>query len=183
VVKSGKLTLKEGQSFGDIELWALPNAPTGQITDVTPVGTASAAKDQQVPSASTITVNVYGNPVVVVPIPVDPPPRDVVWFDLKLAPQTVNIKQGNFGIVRVSVTRKNGFAGPVAVQLKGLPNSIQARTGTVAKNQNYVDLQIFANPRAPIGTSVSVSAVGTGRFGTVQQQQTSPAITINVVKK
>ena len=181
-VKSGKLTLKEGQSFGDLELWALPNAPTGKLTEVALVGTASAAKDRQVTSASTLTVNVLGNTVVVVPVG---PAKDAVWFDLKLEPKTLNIRPGMTGTVRVSVVRKNNFAGPVTVQLKGLPNSIQAvnRTGTIAKNKTYVDLQVFVTLRAPIGTNASVSASGTGTFNNLPQQQTSPAITINVVKK
>jgi hypothetical protein len=179
LVKSGKLMLKEGQKFGDLELWALPNAPTGQLTQVTVVGTFGQGKDQQVTSASTLTVNVFGTPVVVVPVG---PAIDAVWFDLKLTPQTLNIRPGTFAVVRVSVSRKNGFAGAVAVQLKGLPNSIQARTGTIGKNQSHVDLQISANPRAPVGTSASVTASGMGSFAGRQQQQTSPAITINVKK-
>jgi hypothetical protein len=179
VVKSGRLILKEGQSYGDIELWALATAPTGQITDVTPVGTASDAKDRQVTSAVTLTVNVLGAPVVVVPV------ADAVWFDLRLQPGTLNIKQGGVATVRVTVNRKNNFAGPVTVQLKGLPNGVQARnnSATINKNANSVDIQVFANPRAAIG-STNVIAVGTGTFTNLpKQQQTSPAITISVTKK
>ena len=179
VVKSGRLILKEGQLYGDIELWALPTAPTGQITDVTPVGTASDAKDRQVTSAVTLTVNVLGAPVVVVPV------ADAVWFDLRLQPNTLNIRQGAVATVRVIVNRKNNFAGPVTVQLKGLPNGVQARnnSATINKNANSVDIQVFANPRAAIGSTANVTAVGTATFTNLKQQQTSPAITITVTKK
>jgi hypothetical protein len=179
VVKSSKLFLKEGQLIGDIELWALPTAPTGQITDVTPVGTASDAKDRQIASQAKLTVNVLA-PVVVVPLGPSP---DAVWFVLNLQPATLNIRPGTFAIVRATVTRKNGFAGSVSVQLKNLPNGVQAGAATIAKNQPYVNIQVFANPRAMIGSTGNVTAVGTGTFAKMQQQQTSPAVTVTVVKK
>jgi hypothetical protein len=179
VVKSNKLVLKEGQSFGDMDLWALPNAPTGQITDIAVVGTASDAKDRQVTSGSTLTVNVLA-PVLVLVGPV----ADSVWFDLKLEPRTLNLRPGLPATIRVSVFRKNNFAGPVTVQLKGLPNSMQAtKSATIGKNKTYVDLQIAALPRTPSGTTANITAVGTANFTTIQQQQTSPAITVTVTKK
>jgi hypothetical protein len=179
VVKSGKLILKEGQSAGEIELWALPNAPTRQITDVTPVGTASDAKDRQVASQTTLTVNVLA-PVVVVPVG---PPADAVWFDLTIEPKTLNVRPGTLTYVRVGVNRKNSFSGPVVIQLKNLPNWVQVAKNGITINKNQTTFQLVVNSRAPIGTTASVTAVGTGTFANMRQQQTSPAITVTVVKK
>jgi hypothetical protein len=69
-------------------------------------------------------------------------------FALVFAPSNLNVPQGDAVPLTVTVDRKDGFAGPVEVQVLDLPPGLSATAATIPPTENSVSLTLSAAPTA-----------------------------------
>lgn len=81
-------------------------------------------------------------------------------FAIKCDPTKAMIGPGSRTAWYVQVTRSNGFAGPVKVEVQGLPAGVTVNPLTVPANMTQGCLVVSAVPDAKVGASI-VSVVGT----------------------
>ena len=74
------------------------------------------------------------------------PPRPD--FDLFVSPSNPNVPRGGRVPVTVTAYRHDGFDGPIAVELRGLPDGLVATTGTILPGESTVALTVEASPAA-----------------------------------
>lgn len=74
------------------------------------------------------------------------PPRPD--FDLFVSPSNPNVPRGGRVPVTVAAYRHDGFDGPIAVELRGLPDGLVATTGTILPGESTVALTVEASPAA-----------------------------------
>jgi hypothetical protein len=103
-------------------------------------------------------------------------------FALLVEAPTLMLKQGDKLKVKVSVTRKGGYDGPVEVELTKLPAKVTSSKVTLAKGQNSAELEVTAAPDAAVGEKKDVQALGKAPAAG-NQQNSSPNITISIIKK
>lgn len=82
-------------------------------------------------------------------------------FTLKCDPSKAMIGPGSRGAWYVQVTRNNGFAGPVKVNVSGLPKGVTVNPLTIPPTMTNGLLVVSAAPDAPLGAAV-VEITGTG---------------------
>lgn len=98
---------------------------------------------------------------------------------LKLEPASAKLTKGGSLVVKAVVERNPAFAGPVNVTLQNLPAGITAAPGTIAADQNSVDLTLTATADAAAG-SINFSVKGDAMSGKAKLEATSPMITLAV---
>ena len=103
-------------------------------------------------------------------------------FNLSAAPSPVKLMAGAKAKIKITATRKGGYSGPIAVELRNLPAKVTAAKGTIAMGQNEVELEISAAADAAAGSKMDVQAGGTATaFNNVANS--SPVFTVVVEKK
>jgi hypothetical protein len=132
-----------GESSAKIDFTATANAVLGNRADVQVVATAP---DQPALNA-TLAINVTALPVV------KPP------FELALDPVLVKVLQGGKASVKAMVKR-NEYMGPITVELKGLPQKVEAQKITIPANTNLMDIELNAAADAVKGDTLGVYANG-----------------------
>lgn len=157
-VVAPKTVITQGQSAVEIELTAEAGAPASFRQDVSVLGTALAARSQQATSP----------PFAVRVQPRMPP------FDLKVEPAVVRLPQSGTARLRVVATRRQ-YQGPIDVVLRNLPARVSASRALIGQGQNSVEIDLQADPDAPVGDKRDVLAVGG-----VEQEVLSPAFTVRV---
>jgi hypothetical protein len=160
-VTAQKALIAKGQNSVDIELSAQAKATLGDKTDVHAVGAAPSAGIKDVSSAN-VTVSVKSLPS----------------FELKVEPQTVTVTQGGKTHFKVTAIRKD-YDGPIAVEATKLPAGVATSKGIIAKGQNAIEIEVLADPKAPVGEKGDVHVHGTGE----QTQADSQAFKMHVKKK
>jgi hypothetical protein len=89
------------------------------------------------------------------------PPRPD--FELRVGPSSVNIRGGSSVPLAVYALRRDGFAGEIALSLKGSPAGITLTGGTLPAGQDNVRVTLTAAPTAP-AEPVSIALEGRARI-------------------
>jgi hypothetical protein len=112
-------------------------------------------------------------------------PLDLVLgppFTLKVEPATVALKPGSKAKVYVIATRRGGYKGPIAVEVRKLPANVTSTKATIGADQTVTDLEIAAAPAAGPGNKADVDVLGTAS-ALNNLQNAAPAFTVRVEKK
>src|SRR5262249_43749461 len=94
-------------------------------------------------------------------------------FTLRCDPSLAMIGRGSRTAWYVHVARSNGFAGPVKVEVHGLPAGVTVNPLTIPANMTQGVLVLTAAPQAERGAAASVQVVGTATLpdGTAATRQ------------
>jgi hypothetical protein len=103
-------------------------------------------------------------------------------FDLKVEPLPLKLLPGGKATLKVTATRKGGYAGPIAVEVRNLPANVTAVKGTIAMGQTVVDLEVTAAATAVAGDKADVNVLGTATAA-ANQTAATPNFTVSVGKK
>ncbi len=82
-------------------------------------------------------------------------------FTIRCDPDLAMIGPGSRTAWYVHVTRTNGFAGPVAVEVQGLPPGVSASPLTIPPNMTQGVVVLSADKEAQVGAAANVRVVGT----------------------
>jgi hypothetical protein len=86
-------------------------------------------------------------------------------YRLKAEPANPNIPRGGATPVTVSVVANRGFAGPIEIEVKGLPQGVSASPATIAAGQDSTVVVLSAGPDASLDAHPSaVQFVGHARL-------------------
>ena len=156
-------SIPKGQSEAKGQVNPAANAPLGQFT-ISLFGTAKhQGKDYIVPA----------EPVqLALGLP----------FDLKVEPAPLKVTPGGEAKLKVSATRRGGYQGPIALEMRNLPANVTAAKGTIPQGQTSIDLEVAAAANAAAGDKGEVNVLGTATAA-ANQQNASPNFTVSVMKK
>jgi hypothetical protein len=101
--------------------------------------------------------------------------------EMKAEPSPLTVKVGQKAKLKVSVTRRGDYKGPVDVELKNLPANVTAAKVTLAPDKTSGEVEVSAAMNAAAGDKPDVQAVATAT-GAGNQQATSPNIVLKVSK-
>ena len=85
-------------------------------------------------------------------------------FTIKCDPSKAMIGPGGRGAWYVQVARTNGFAGPVKIEVKGLPKEVTVNPLTIPASMTQGLLVLCASPDATTPKGFNVEIVGTGEI-------------------
>jgi hypothetical protein len=103
-------------------------------------------------------------------------------FDLQVTPAPLKIQQGGKAMLKVTATRKGGYAGPIALEVRNLPANVTAAKATIAMGQTAVDVEISAAATAAVADKSDVNVLGTATAA-ANQTNASKNLTVSVTKK
>jgi hypothetical protein len=103
-------------------------------------------------------------------------------FDLKAEPLPVKLLPGGKATLKVTATRKGGYAGPIAVEVRNLPPNVTAAKGTIAMGQTTANVEVTAAANAVAGDKADVNVLGTATAA-ANQTAATPNFTVSVGKK
>lgn len=147
-VRAAREVIDRRKDSVEIDLLADARADTVEQRNVQAVGTTTVGPNLRVVSADftvTVQANATGKQAIAV----------------RVEPREVRLTPGGKAKVKVSVTRRN-YEGPVAVELRDLPNQVTAPRMIIPANQNIMDIELLAGVRAVPGrkdVQVAASAV------------------------
>jgi len=85
-------------------------------------------------------------------------------FELRLIPSRIVMPSKGSASVTVFAIRRDGFAGPIALSFKDLPEGLESAGATLAANQEAVGLAL-KNSLTELEELVNVTVVGTAKTG------------------
>jgi hypothetical protein len=103
-------------------------------------------------------------------------------FALKAEPVPVKLLPGGKAKVKVTATRKGGYAGPIALEVRNMPAGVTAAKGTIAMGLTTADIEIAAAAGAAAGNKADVNILGTATAA-ANQTAATPNFTVSVGKK
>jgi hypothetical protein len=103
-------------------------------------------------------------------------------FALRAEPSPLKLVPGGKAVLKVTATRKGGYAGPIAVEVRNLPANVTAPKATIAMGQAAVDVEVTAAANAVAGDKADVNVLGTATAA-ANQTAATPNITVSVGKK
>ncbi|MCI0376203.1 MAG: hypothetical protein L0215_01220, partial [Gemmataceae bacterium] len=103
-------------------------------------------------------------------------------FELKVEPTLLSLKPGQKGKVKVTATRRGGYQGPIALEVRKLPAEVTASKGAIDKGQGSFELELTASDKAAPGDKTDVDVNGTAT-ALNNLQNGSPAFTVRIEKK
>lgn len=86
-------------------------------------------------------------------------------FKLSMTPDELNVGQGGAVAVTVNIARLNGFGGPVALKVEGLPAGITASPAAIPAGAGSAMFTLSAEAGAAPGAMNQVRVIGTGTIG------------------
>jgi hypothetical protein len=101
--------------------------------------------------------------------------------EVKAEPSPLTLKVGQKAKLKVTVTRKGGYKGPVDLVVKNLPANVTAAKATVAADKTAAEVELTAAANAAAGDKPDVQVVATAT-GAANQQATAPNVVLKVVK-
>jgi hypothetical protein len=101
--------------------------------------------------------------------------------EVKAEPSPVTIKVGQKAKLKVNITRKGDYKGPVDVELKNLPANVTAPKVTLAPDKTSGEVELSAAMNAAVADKADVQAVATAT-GAGNQQANSANIVLKVEK-
>jgi hypothetical protein len=157
------LKIAKAQNEAKGQMTSAANAPVGQFA-IRFAGKAKVSfKEFHVTSAP-------ANLVLVLP------------FELKVEPAALKIPQNGKGKIKITATRKAGYQGPIAFELRNLPANVTATKGAIAMGQNEAEVEVTAPANAAPGEKKDVNVLGTASAAG-NQQNASPNFTVTIEKK
>jgi hypothetical protein len=105
----------------------------------------------------------------------------LVPVEVKAEPSPLTLKVGQKAKLKVTVTRKGDYKGPVDVEVKNLPANVTAPKVTVAADKTTGEVELTAAANAAAGDKPDVQVVATAT-GAGNQQATAPNVVLKVVK-
>jgi hypothetical protein len=155
--------IPKGQNEVKVQLNAAANAPLGQFPIVFVGTTKHKGKDfsSNSPPATLILA----------------PP-----FTLAATPLPLKLAPGDKAVLKVTASRRAGYQGPIAVEVRNLPANVTANKATIEMNQNSVDVEVSAAASAAAGDKADVEVVGVATTAG-NQQAVSPKFTVSIQKK
>lgn len=103
-------------------------------------------------------------------------------FALKVEPAALNLKPGAKAKLKVTATRRAGYKGPIALDVRKLPANVTAGKVVIAADKSVVEIDITAAPNAAVADVPTVEVAGTAtalnNFAAV-----SPPFVVRVQKK
>jgi len=103
-------------------------------------------------------------------------------FDLKMEPTALKIPQGGKAKIKIIATRKGGYQGPIAFELRNLPANATAPKSTIAMGQNEAEVEVTAPANTAPGEKKDVNVLGTATTAG-NQQNASPNFSVIIEKK
>ena len=105
----------------------------------------------------------------------------VLPVEVKAEPSPLTLKVGQKAKVKVTLTRKGGYKGPVDLEVKNLPANVATAKVTVPADKAAAEVELTAGPKAAVGDKPDVQVVATAT-GAANQQATAPNVVLKVVK-
>ncbi len=106
----------------------------------------------------------------------------VLPFDLKVEPAEFKIETGEKAKFKVIATRKGGYAGPINLEVRGLPTGLTVPKVMIDKDQTEAEFEVTAAANSAVGDKKDVNVLGTATAAGNQQNAT-PNFTVSVSKK
>lgn len=103
-------------------------------------------------------------------------------FDLAVEPKALSLNPGEKVKLKVTATRKGGYKGPIALDVRKLPAMVTATKAMIAADQTTAEIEIAVAPTAPPAEVAGVDVAGTAT-ALNNLQNASPGITVRVQKK
>jgi hypothetical protein len=103
-------------------------------------------------------------------------------FDLRVEGRDLELSPGKKATVRISVSRKGGYKGPIILEARNLPPKLTAGKVTVSPAESVAQIEVSAAADAAVGNKKDVSILGVATAA-AGQQNSSPNFTIRVTKK
>jgi hypothetical protein len=105
-----------------------------------------------------------------------------VPFALRFEPAVLQLTPGGKAKLKVLATRKGGYQGPIALELRNLPANVTAPKATIAQGQTTVDIEVAAAANAVPVNKPDVHVLGTATAAG-NQQVASTNFNLMVLKK
>jgi hypothetical protein len=132
--------IAKGTNEIQFPLTAAANVPVGQFSIVVIGKSKFQNRDFAIPVAATLTL--------------------VLPFELKV--DTLQpLKPGDKAKLKVTATRKGGYAGPIDLEVKNLPANVTAPKAQIAMGKNDVEIEVSAAANAAAGDKADVNVTGT----------------------
>jgi hypothetical protein len=166
-VTAAKGKIGSGQSNVELDVTADSTAGVGDTKDATAMGTPGEGDGKGVssdPFTITVTRAAATSPALT----------------LQAQPVILRMAQNSTAKVRV-LAKRQGYDGPVVVELTNLPAGVKAQKATILAGKSDVDVPLTAAAGAALGDNAGVTAVGT-TTGDSPTTVTSGPITISVAK-
>jgi hypothetical protein len=96
-------------------------------------------------------------------------------FTLAVTPNPLKLAQGGKTKLKATATRKAGYQGPIALEVRNLPANVTATKATIPDGQSEAELEITAAPAAALGNKADVNILGTGK-----EPNASPNFTLTI---
>jgi hypothetical protein len=103
-------------------------------------------------------------------------------FALKVEPAPAVLAPGGKAKLKVVATRRGGYKGPIAVELRKLPAGVTAAKATIPADKTMIEVDVAADAKAAPGEKADVDALGTAT-ALNNLQSASPVFTVRVQKK
>jgi hypothetical protein len=103
-------------------------------------------------------------------------------FDLKVEPAVFKVEAGAKTKMKVLATRKGGYQGPIALELRNLPANVTAPKATIAVAEAAAEIEVSAAANAAVGEKKDVNVLGTATAA-ANQQNASANFTVSIAKK
>ncbi len=102
-------------------------------------------------------------------------------FSLKVEPSPLKIVLGSKAKFQVTATRKGGYAGPIALEMRNLPPNVTAAKVTIEASKTSTEVELSAAANAAVGDKVDVNVLGTATAAG-NQTVASGNVTVSVGK-
>lgn len=103
-------------------------------------------------------------------------------FDLQVEPATLALKPGDKAKLKITATRKGGYKGPIALDLRNFPANVTLGKAIIAADQNSAEVEVAVDAKAAPAT-VANASVGGAATALNNLQNASPAFTVSIQKK
>ncbi len=113
------------------------------------------------------------------------PPLNLVLgppFALTVEPAEVALKPGAKAKIKVIATRRGGYKGPIAIDVRKLPANVTGAKATIPADKMMAELEITAGANAAPADKTDVDVLGTAT-ALNNLQSASPVFTLRVQKK
>jgi len=105
----------------------------------------------------------------------------ILPLEVKAEPSPLELKIGQKAKLKVTITRKGDYKGPVDVEVKNLPANVTAPKVTVPPDKTTAEVELTAAANAAAGDKADVQVVATAT-GAANQQATAPNVLLKVIK-
>lgn len=99
-------------------------------------------------------------------------------FRLTATPTQVNVGQGGSTAVQVNVQRLNGFGGPVALKVEGVPAGVTVSPAQIPAGQPATSFTFTADPAAAAGAATQLKITGTATLDGKPVERVADAVEI-----